>query len=335
MKRGLDSKIKYWEGLFIACVFTLFVGLSLYPGGSFLVAIEKRNSGEEHTVSAEIVGEEVEETEEATEEQAIDPIGSILVRVGTQNVRETPNGTILGTIPGDVMYSYYEENGNWVLIDFDGGYGYIYKLYGDRFDVDGVQIATAEPPTPKPEPQPEPQPEPVPQPEPEQVVQEEPAPGPQDPAQAEAELKATLNTFCTQDLCQWVLNQVVTPEMNDYDKVRAVNRYLCEHMEYDLQYYTTRDAIINGRGRCQGYANAFKSIMNQAGVPTDYIRGTTSGSSNGSTHAWNRVLIEGQYYFVDVTWNDVPGTNYDKYLLMSEAEISRNHFATKINPVTE
>lgn len=155
-------------------------------------------------------------------------------------------------------------------------------------------------------------------------------------AQQEAEnkkqqlLSKNPNTLSTTELCQYVLYQIITPDMDDFAKARAINNWLCDHVTYDLNYYTTRDAILLGRGRCQGYANAYKNLMNTAGIPTDYI----SGYANGGRHGWNRVLIGGCYYYVDVTWNDSM-RDYGRYLLVSEAEMNRDHQPNKINPKTE
>ena len=59
--------------------------------------------------------------------------------------------------------------------------------------------------------------------------------------------------------------------------------------------------------------------MNTLGIPTDYVR----GYSNGGRHGWNRVLVDGVYYYIDVTWNDSTGTN--QWLMISEAQMSLDH----------
>ena len=130
-------------------------------------------------------------------------------------------------------------------------------------------------------------------------------------------------------LCQQVLNQVTYPGMSATVIVTAVNQYLCSNMVYDRDYYTTIDALTLGKGRCQGYANAFKSIMTQAGIPTDYVRGYVHGEGDAS-HAWNRVLIDGVYYCVDVTWNDSTGVN--NWLLVPEAEYNSDKTIIEYNP---
>ena len=130
-----------------------------------------------------------------------------------------------------------------------------------------------------------------------------------------------------QELIQWAIASCITPGMSQYDQCVAVNNFLCNHMTYDLGYYTTHDALMYGRGRCQGYANAFKDIMNTLGVPTDYVR----GYGKSGRHGWNRVNIGGIYYYIDVTWNDSTGCN--NWLMVSEAQILQDHIITQYSAV--
>ncbi len=49
---------------------------------------------------------------------------------------------------------------------------------------------------------------------------------------------------------------------------------------------------------CVGYAQAFCKIAEKAGIKTYVV------SSEKLQHAWNMVNINGEYYFVDCTWDD-------------------------------
>lgn len=51
---------------------------------------------------------------------------------------------------------------------------------------------------------------------------------------------------------------------------------------------------------CEGYAKAYQYMLSLAGVRNVYI----AGLGNREGHAWNYVMIDGQYYPVDVTWDD-------------------------------
>ena len=50
---------------------------------------------------------------------------------------------------------------------------------------------------------------------------------------------------------------------------------------------------------CQDYAELFQSICIRLGIPCE----TISGSAGGS-HAWNKVYIDGQWLYMDCTWDD-------------------------------
>lgn len=52
---------------------------------------------------------------------------------------------------------------------------------------------------------------------------------------------------------------------------------------------------------CSGYARAFQLLMNACGLECIYIVGT----GNGGSHAWNKVKIDGEWYNIDLTWNDI------------------------------
>lgn len=130
------------------------------------------------------------------------------------------------------------------------------------------------------------------------------------------------------ELIQLCLSECITPGMGDFEKAVAINNYLCYIMQYDKSYshVSTFDALAYGTGVCQGYANAYKKLMDAAGVPTDYV----SGTANGGRHAWNRSLINGVYYYTDVCWND-SATSPNAYLLISYEQMSLDHFQQEIN----
>ena len=50
------------------------------------------------------------------------------------------------------------------------------------------------------------------------------------------------------------------------------------------------------------------------GVEISYIRGTTSGGN----HGWNLVKLNGEWYHLDVTWNDAGGDRKTFYLVTDE-----------------
>jgi len=133
-----------------------------------------------------------------------------------------------------------------------------------------------------------------------------------------------------------ILSQIIKPNMTDYQKELAVHDYLIENCEYDMdavngneikaESFTAYGALCLGVAVCEGYSKAASILLNRSGVETKIITGT----SKGVGHAWNLVKIEGEYYHLDVTWDDPyqadekSGIMYH-YFNLTDAEISGDH----------
>ena len=59
--------------------------------------------------------------------------------------------------------------------------------------------------------------------------------------------------------------------------------------------------------------------MMEAGIPAVYV----SGFAGNGRHAWSKVKLDGQWYNVDVTWNDYGGGR--RYFARSDAFMLRDH----------
>ncbi len=101
----------------------------------------------------------------------------------------------------------------------------------------------------------------------------------------------------------------VPQDASDYDKILFVHDYLVHTTEYDTAgadadkrgiWGTSYGCLVRGKAVCQGYAEAFKYIMNRLGIEC----GVTTGETDGERHAWNYVMADGEYYWIDVTWDD-------------------------------
>ena len=139
-----------------------------------------------------------------------------------------------------------------------------------------------------------------------------------------------------------IIEDIITPEMSDYDKVKAVHDYIVLNCEYDYENYVNdtipqdsyspRGVLINKKAVCEGYAAAFKAFMDELNIPCKLVSGeaTSNGDfTGGINHAWNRVEVDGVWYQIDVTWDDpVPdqkGKVRYKYFLLSDEEMNRTH----------
>lgn len=126
---------------------------------------------------------------------------------------------------------------------------------------------------------------------------------------------------------------------SDYEKIRAVHDFLIDTVEYenDLNQeniYDIYGALVTKRCVCEGYAKAYQYLMSGLGVETTIVIGEATNSKNETeSHAWNYVNLDGQWYAVDVTWDDpiITGvgilTNKSKYeyFLKGSETMNENH----------
>lgn len=137
----------------------------------------------------------------------------------------------------------------------------------------------------------------------------------------------------------------ISQGMTDLEKVISAHDWLVTNCQYDPYIgtggkyiasdgtvyndepavYTSYGAFVNHNVVCQGYALAFKVLMDRAGIPCCYVKSDTMH------HAWNMVRLDGNWYHVDVTWDDSLYSDIWDYagralrdcMLLSDAEISQ------------
>ncbi|MCQ2521233.1 MAG: hypothetical protein MJ105_02545 [Lachnospiraceae bacterium] len=98
-----------------------------------------------------------------------------------------------------------------------------------------------------------------------------------------------------------------TAGMSEYDKIVYIHDYLCRVCNYDYTYsnYSPYSCVALGKTVCQGYAMAFMKLAEACGLKVMYL------ASND--HAYNAVYLNGNWYMVDVTWDD--GVGSKRYFL--------------------
>ncbi len=108
-----------------------------------------------------------------------------------------------------------------------------------------------------------------------------------------------------------VKNQVISNRTgNAYEDMKMVHDYLVDNISYDSSIskpniYNIYGALINKECVCEGYARAYKYILDELNIPCILVIGTaTNGEGNTENHAWNYVKLNNSWYAVDTTWDD-------------------------------
>ena len=91
-----------------------------------------------------------------------------------------------------------------------------------------------------------------------------------------------------------------------------------ESWAHDITGPITKNSAV-----CEGYSRAYELLLNYYGGNCSYSHGFAFSSGGGGAHAWNIVqLDDGNYYFVDTTWDDPVSTYTNK-----DNNLSHDYFA--------
>ena len=179
-----------------------------------------------------------------------------------------------------------------------------------------------------------------------------------------------MNTYLAEDESQNIeitnivnafMYSFIAPNMSDFEKEMQIIKYLvatttyAEEEEYNPtpginDSYKAYGALVNHRATCSGYAKAFDLLAKSIGLSSTIVTGIAKNSGGiEAPHAWNQIYLDGDWYNVDVTWED-PKTNvevgfnqlFNKYINGTDAEFAFDHtrengnacIATKYGKVT-
>ena len=150
----------------------------------------------------------------------------------------------------------------------------------------------------------------------------------------------------------------------DLEKVRAIFRWITEHIDYNVRpigrskkihhlFYEEPDdsaaalpplnervaakVLYKGVAFCEGYSRLFKTLCDHAGIKAEIIYGYARTNTNrrfGVNHTWNAVYIDSTWHLLDVTWasgvvslcNEYIRQYNDFYFLTPPGEFIRDHY---------
>ena len=138
------------------------------------------------------------------------------------------------------------------------------------------------------------------------------------------------------------IGNVLSNEMSNEQKVRAIYEWVMWQTSYDYEAVTVSNVAYAvkqpayylegvfdyGFAVCDGIAKAVSLLCNMVDIPCVRVVGVTD---NGlvSRHAWNKVLLDGNWYIIDATWGDslitIEGQTYEgalhAYYLKADCEM--------------
>ena len=144
------------------------------------------------------------------------------------------------------------------------------------------------------------------------------------------------------DACIDIIAALTHENMSQYEMELAIHDWIIDWVNYDVETMSNLPtakpdpdndnpygAIFRQKAICSGYTSTFQLFMDMLGIECISVNGTYT--SLNAEHAWNMVRIDGEWYCVDVTWNDPIGgsqsalTRYKYFNVTSQYMRETNH----------
>lgn len=112
-----------------------------------------------------------------------------------------------------------------------------------------------------------------------------------------------------------IVKRVIKPEMTDLEKELALHDYIVLNTVYDYENYLLDKVpeeshqpygvLVNKVAVCDGFARTIQILLNMVGIESEFVHGDSDSEKGWYGHAWNIVKIDGEYFHLDVTFNNI------------------------------
>ncbi|KAK3095198.1 hypothetical protein FSP39_011367 [Pinctada imbricata] len=176
-------------------------------------------------------------------------------------------------------------------------------------------------------------------------------PNPTTFAEIEAHVAKTPASACTSinELASYLVKHATKP----IHKLKAIHRWVTTNIQYDTEGYFSGNykpsdggsVLKNRTSVCQGYGELFAALCREAHIQVKVIQGVGKGygykpldevdlGNIKTNHAWNAVLLDGEWRLVDCTWDagyvdknkNFTWKKGDHYFLTDPEDFVNSHF---------
>ncbi|RGF34890.1 hypothetical protein DW063_09025 [Ruminococcus sp. AF43-11] len=109
------------------------------------------------------------------------------------------------------------------------------------------------------------------------------------------------------------------PYGTECEREEYIHNYIINNCDYDEEAAESEEVqgnendaygvFVDGKAVCEGYSKAFQILCNKSDIDCIQLMGIVDSDN----HVWNCVKIGGDWYQIDVTWDDVDDFIYDSH----------------------
>jgi len=132
-----------------------------------------------------------------------------------------------------------------------------------------------------------------------------------------------------------VISGLSNPD-DEWQTELEIHDYIVDNCRYELSEpklvcSSVYGMLVNGYAACEGYSKAAKLLFDMVGIESAIVSGMSTGADgNEGPHMWNAVKINGDFYYLDCTWDDPVSKNGEEiltyaYFNLNDEMISQTH----------
>jgi len=132
-----------------------------------------------------------------------------------------------------------------------------------------------------------------------------------------------------------LVDHLCPAHFSDVQKARSIYFWIAQNIRYHVngndQAQDAEYVFKHGQGVCEGFSNLFQQMSREAGLQAHVVIGYVKDERYERNkklpfpnHAWNAVLVDGQWQLLDVTW-----ASFNK-VLDNEKALSERYFRNKL-----
>ena len=134
---------------------------------------------------------------------------------------------------------------------------------------------------------------------------------------------------------QKIISSLSAPD-DEWQTELEIHDYIVDNCVYELSEprlvcSSVYGSLVNGRAACEGYSRAAKLLFDEVGIESALVSGISKNDDGTEgPHMWNAVKINGDFYYLDCTWDDPVSedgrdTRLYTYFNVTTKDISKTH----------
>lgn len=135
-----------------------------------------------------------------------------------------------------------------------------------------------------------------------------------------------------EEVCNKVISSLTDPE-DEFRTELEIHDYIVKNCVYRLEkgefvYSSAYGALVNGEAACEGYSKAAKLLFDLVGMESAVVSGISDNKDDPEgPHMWNAVKVNGDFYYLDCTWDDPVSKSGEEMVMYAYFNLSNEMIA--------